>query len=268
MEDDGTVLGRAMMVIEACLDSTGPISLADLTAATGLPKPTVRRVANNLVQRDLLQRGPQGYISGSGLVLAGTRAAEQRATRLAATPFLEELHQRTNAAVWMVDVSAATHWPMVNNLYGPDQHQSRYAGTWPHSPTDPAVLATALGIVALTNRPADVELLIRSGIPRLTPYTGARPRQVAAAMIRFANSGIAVEHQGCVLGWSCLAVPVMHNDGSGVSAVLGLVSRTPRFLAARFATLAQASADAITADSQPEPRRPSRNHRPSDGRRD
>ena len=54
--DDGTVLGRALLVLDACLCTSQVASLAELTSATGLPKPTVYRLAEQLVRRRLLDR--------------------------------------------------------------------------------------------------------------------------------------------------------------------------------------------------------------------
>ncbi len=240
------MLGRILAVIDFCLDQTEPVSLAEMAEATGLPKPTAWRIAQSLVDRHLLDHTVDGYTSGVGLVVLGDRAAEQSAMRAAITPQLADLHRQTRAAVWAVDVRSDVDWPLVDSIYDTVVARTRYAESWPHSPDNPALLGSALGILAYSQRPGDVEPLLRAGVPRLTPYTEVAPRLIESALRRARDAGEVVEHGRFRLGWSCLAVPITDRKSGETVAVLGVVDRTPRFVSARLLRAAHASAAAIS----------------------
>ncbi|MEV6984738.1 helix-turn-helix domain-containing protein [Sphaerisporangium sp. NPDC051017] len=74
--DDRTVTGRAAAILDA-VAAGDPMTLAELTRAVGIPKPTVRRIAADLMSRRLLARCADGrYRLGVHLLELGVRAAE------------------------------------------------------------------------------------------------------------------------------------------------------------------------------------------------
>ncbi|HEX6356653.1 helix-turn-helix domain-containing protein [Actinophytocola sp.] len=91
--DDHTVTGRILAVLDAVADHDGPISLAELTRAVAVPKPTVRRIAADLCARRMLRRCADdgGYLLGPRVLELGMRAAAQLDLRQAATPYLQDL---------------------------------------------------------------------------------------------------------------------------------------------------------------------------------
>lgn len=240
--DDRTVLGRVLAVISVCLEQKDPITLGDLARGAGLPKPTVWRIAEDLTRRGLLQRVPDGYLGGPGLIELGNRAAGQQALRSIVTPELSELHARTGAAVWVVDTRSNTDWTLVGSLYDRRAAETKYAETWQHSPGDPAVLASALGVLALARRPHVAEQLLTRGVPRLTPHTEVNPDQILKAMERGLDNQEVVERESFRLGWSCLAVPVFERETRKIAAVVGVVDRTPRFNTRHLLNIAHTSA--------------------------
>lgn len=229
-----SLVHRIVAVLEACLASTEPLALAELARATGLPKPTAWRLAESLTARGLLARTPGGYLGGSALAVWGERAARQARIREIVVPELLELHQLTRAPVWAVDVSDDRGWVVIGQVYDREAVQRGYSEGWLHDPKDPAILAGALGLVALHQRPELVDGLLRRGIPRVTPDTEVRPARVLAHLGTVADAGHAIEHGRVWRGWSCLAVPVVEPVNGLTVAVLGVVDRTPRFVATRF----------------------------------
>ena len=240
MTDDHTVLGRALMIIDAVLDSTTPLSLARLARITGLPKPTTRRIANTLTSRGLLVRTSTGYLSGPGLAELGARASAQMSDRMKALPHLQELYARTHAITWLIDVTGERSWPVISSVF--DRTVPTYGNDiWPRNPVDPAILATALGQITYSSDVARAEGLLHSGIPQLTRHTPVQPNHIIRALMRAGEEQVAVEYEQVRLGWSCLAVPVAGR--SNQRAVLGLVERTPRFQTSRFVAEARRVAD-------------------------
>lgn len=245
------MVGRSVLVVEACLADDNPVSLAELTARTGLPKQTVRRIADQMVTHDLLKRTPRGYLAGHALVDFGARAAQQHRRWTDLIPFVADLHARTGAAVWVVD--ASTHhesWPVLATVYGSQAAASGYADTWPRNPKDPAILATALGRLAFAHHPERAYELVRAGPQRLTPYTDVSPARILTGIERARANNESYEHDGVVSGWSCLAVTVAENGSPGArSAILGVVSPTTRFRLGALLSAAHSTAAAI-ADAQ------------------
>lgn len=78
----------------------GPLGLADLTAATGLPRPTVHRLAVALEAHRLLRRDDAGrFALGLRLVALGRAAATAIPVAEAAGPALEALRDETGESV-------------------------------------------------------------------------------------------------------------------------------------------------------------------------
>jgi DNA-binding IclR family transcriptional regulator len=83
------VLDRAVLILDAVAGS-GPCSLADLVAATGLPRPTAHRLAVALEHHGLLARDGDGrFVLGGRLAGWGARAGRRLAD--AARPVLADL---------------------------------------------------------------------------------------------------------------------------------------------------------------------------------
>ena len=84
------VLDKAMAIVDA-LDR-GPLPLTELVDATGMPKPTVHRLAAALETHGLLQRDRQGRYGWGARLVAPTIAS-------AARPALERLRDATKESV-------------------------------------------------------------------------------------------------------------------------------------------------------------------------
>jgi DNA-binding IclR family transcriptional regulator len=244
--DDHTMLGRLLSIIDVCLESARPVSLSELADGSGLPKATAWRIAQSLVERRLLQRTDEGYSGGVALASMGTRVVEQTRLRTAAIPHLVELHGRTRAAVWVVDIRSNTEWPTIGSVYG-GAGATQYTDNWDHNPNQPAVLASALGILALAQTPARAEELMRRSVPRLTRNTEVEPHRIDAALRLARESGEVVERERFVLGWSCLTLPIVDPATGQMTAVLGVVDRTPRFDTGRLLRTARSTADALSS---------------------
>ena len=92
------VLDKAMIVLSAVAGR--PMSLAELQAATGLPRATAHRLATGLEAHRLLRRDAEGrYDLGQGLVALGREAARRFPLADLARPILEELAATTGESV-------------------------------------------------------------------------------------------------------------------------------------------------------------------------
>ncbi|RZU65656.1 IclR family transcriptional regulator [Microterricola gilva] len=239
------MVSRILAVLDRCLDSAQPLSLASLSLNSGLPKPTAWRIAESLVERGLLARTNDGYSAGAGLLDRGDRAMHQAALRAFVVPELVELQRQTAAAVWAVDVSRERDWVVIAQIYDRTAVQNHYSDQWQHDPTDPAILATSLGQVGLASRPEIIDGLLLRGVPRLTLHTEVEPKRVLASVQQARDELQLIEHGHVWLGWSCLTIPILDFTRQRTMAVLGIVDRTPRFVDNRFARAARRTADRL-----------------------
>jgi DNA-binding IclR family transcriptional regulator len=93
-------IGKAVSVLDS-LATAGPLSLAALVSATGMPRATVYRLASALVAHGLVDKGSDGtYRLGGRLVELGHLAGHRRrGLAEAATPALERLRDETGESV-------------------------------------------------------------------------------------------------------------------------------------------------------------------------
>jgi DNA-binding IclR family transcriptional regulator len=92
-------LGKAVSVLDSL--AAGPLSLAGLVSATGMPRATTYRLASALLAHGLVDKGADGtYRLGGRLVELGRLAGQRRpGLAEAATPALERLRDATGESV-------------------------------------------------------------------------------------------------------------------------------------------------------------------------
>ena len=90
------VLQKARDILD-CSDSHTPeLGVNELARRSGLPRTTARRLAQELVACELLDRSGGRYRLGAWLAELGARVPAHRSLRVAAAPYLEELTHLTH----------------------------------------------------------------------------------------------------------------------------------------------------------------------------
>jgi DNA-binding IclR family transcriptional regulator len=227
--DDHTVAGRILAVLDAVTAFGRPVTLAEITRGTKIPKPTVRRIAADLVMRRMLRRCADGrFILGSRLVELGMHAAAQHGLREAATPYVQELFARTGEIVW-VCVLADADVTLVYSAFGANRADEVRRKGWPFGLNNLAFQATAAGRIVLADRPDLVERRRSRPLPAITPHTTISWPRLTATLDAVRDSGIAIEHQQCLSGYSCVATGLRAPTGSliGIIGVTGRASTLP-----------------------------------------
>jgi DNA-binding IclR family transcriptional regulator len=217
--DDHTVAGRVMAILEAVGAELGPLTLSRLAAETGIPKPSVRRIANNLVIHRILHRHPGGYSLGLHLAELGQLATRQLGTAETASPFIHDLHQRTQQIAW-IGTAGEDGFVMLESAFAL-KHARLMAAGWPQQLPTATLASTAVGQLMMATQPHQVELLLRSGPTRLTPYTLTNPRLIIRRLERVTETGLAVECEETRVGWWCGAVLI---PGPTTPHILGLTA--------------------------------------------
>lgn len=229
--DDGTVVGRALEIINTvALRIQTP--LAELVARTGIPKPTARRIAEDLVRRQVLVRAQHGYAIGPALDHLGRAAVLQR-TFPDVHEHLVELHALCGGIAWLgsVDRLEADGLVPVEMVHHAELSVLATSG-WPDMRSPAALANTAAGRLVLARRPDLLEQMARTGLPRATPHSPATVRQLEGILRQTRELGASVESEQYVLGWRCVAVQLHGPDDSRV--ILGVSAPAARSDPARM----------------------------------
>lgn len=230
------MLEKATLILDCFRPTGGPFRLVDLAERTGLPKPTVHRLALDLVRLGLLERA-QGarYRLGGKLFELGSLVPRRRDLREAALPFLQDLFEATRETVHL-GVREGTEIVYIERIHGHDALQlpSRIGGSLPLTCTGVGKALLAFSGTELT------EQVLSRPLASLTPYSITDPVVLRTALEKTQASGLAYEEQEAALGVSCIAAAVF----SGGDAVASLSVAVPcaRFHPAHLASAVRTAA--------------------------
>lgn len=241
-------LMRGLAVLRA-LNERDDASAAEISAATGLPRPTVYRLLDTLIADGCVDAAPDGRTYRLTIRCRGFSDGfiDEYWMREVAAPVLASLGRDL---VWPADIATREHDVMViretTHRSSPlSFHRARAGHRFP-------LLATSLGFAYLAWCPADERAAIVSILARSDgPYTemarqpGALERVVEETRAR----GYGVREGGIVAETGSIAVPVMTSDRClaciNVQFLLSAVSVTDaarRFLAPMRAAAARIEA--------------------------
>lgn len=251
--DTNTVLGKVVTVLQAFTADDHGVSLAELGRRTGLAKATLHRMLGDLVAVRLVDRTASGYRLSGQMFELGMRASVERGLLEVATPFMEDLYERTHEIVHL-GVREGTDVVYVGKLGGHRQaaSPSRLGGRMP-------LHCTAIGKVLLAH--SDPELfrcVVEAGLPRRTPRTVVAPGLLRRQLDQARETGVAFEHEESATGIVCVAAAILDADDVPVAAisVAGPVTRFRPDAHATAVRAAAAGASSILArrgSTQPRP---------------
>lgn len=209
-----SLLRRAFAILDAFDYRDREVRLAELAERTGLPKPTVLRIARELVQWGALERTPGGYQLGVRLFMLGEKVPREGTLRDIARPYLEDLYEATHENV------------NLGVLYGAEVlYLARVAG---HRSSDVVLrvgdtlpaYSTSIGKILLAHAPREVvEHVVRAGLSRLTPHTVVMPGQFVNQLRTAAARGYAINSEETHVGVVSVAAPVLAADGRALAAI-------------------------------------------------
>ncbi len=94
------VIERMMTLLDALASYPDPVSLKELSAATGLHPSTAHRILNDMVAKRFVDRAePGAYRLGMRLLELGNIVKSRLNVREAALPFMQSLHRKTQQTV-------------------------------------------------------------------------------------------------------------------------------------------------------------------------
>ncbi len=234
-----SVLGRGVALLRAFTGDDHVLPLAELTRRTSLPKATVHRLAAELVSLDLLDRVPAGYRLSSGLFELGLRAASERTLLEIATPFLQDLYERTHETVHL-GVLEGDEVLYVAKIGG--HHQTP---TPSRVGTRLPLHCTAIGKSLLAHTDdAQRRRVLTGPLERRTPHTVLAPGLLARQLATIRTTSVAYEREESTIGLLCVASPIQRLDGSPAGAV-SVAGPVGRFRPERHGAAVRAAASGI-----------------------
>lgn len=239
--DPNSVLGKVMTILHAFSADDHGLSLAELQRRTGLPKGTLHRVAGDLIGAGLLDRRDGDFHLGSHLFELGMLASVERTLIEVATPFMEDLYERTHEVVHL-GIREGTEVVYVAKVAGHKgaRTPTRVGGRMP-------LHATALGKALLAHAPQDVWVTVLSGpLDRLTPRTLTAPGRLRSQLDQIVQQGVSYEYEESTMGVVCVAAPVLDADDRPVAA-LSIAGTVTRFRPEQHAASVRAAANGVAA---------------------
>jgi DNA-binding IclR family transcriptional regulator len=209
-------LERALAILDAFTPQQSHLTLAELALKTGLPKPTVFRLANTLVSRSYLERVGRGYEVGLRCFSLGNVFRDSVDLRTRALPHLIGLRDETGETVQLAVLSS-------ENIVYVERVFSTNAVAYMRSRVGAVLPAycTGLGKALLAYQPPVVvqEFLDRVTFEPLTNSTITSPEEFRAELEATRRRGFAVDDQEREYDVRCIAAAVFDHSGRAVAAL-------------------------------------------------
>ncbi|MFE0820667.1 IclR family transcriptional regulator [Streptomyces sp. NPDC058847] len=238
-DEDRSVIGRVITILDEVAAEPGEVGLSELARRTGLKKATVHRLATELVERRLLDRGAYGYRLGFRTFELGHRVQVSRLLRNMALPYMEDLYEISHEIVQLA-VLDGTDIVYLEKLTG---HRSYRApsGVGERFPAYCSGLGKAILAYSCN---AVVERVLAVGLSQRTPRTITDPELFRKELQRVRDGGVAYDREEGIPEVSCVAAPILNPEGLPIIA-LSITGPSYRMGLPRLATAVHATSLAL-----------------------
>ena len=234
-----TVLGKMMRVLMAFSVEETVLGFSDIQTRTGLAKGTLHRLIGDMVAAQLLERNGGRYRLSRLVFELGMRASVERTLLEVATPFLQELIERTRETVHL-GVREGSEVVYVAKMAGHRQASSpsRLGGRMP-------LHATAIGKVLMAWAPDEVRRsALVSPLKRCAPRTIVNARVLRQQLDEIIAAGVAYEYEESAIGITCVAAPILDVNDLAIGGV-SVTGPVGRFHPSNHAIAVRATASGI-----------------------
>ncbi|GAA3209002.1 IclR family transcriptional regulator [Dactylosporangium siamense] len=236
-----TVIAKVAVILDAFTAEDRGVGFAELQRRTGLAKATLHRLTGELVAARLLERVDGRFHLSGHLFALGMRASVERGLIEVATPFLEDLYERTHETVHL-GLREGAEVVYVAKIGGHRQARapSRLGGRMP-------LHATAIGKALLAFAPAALRAeVLDAPLARLAPRTVTSAAILRRQLDEAVRTGVAFEAEESAVGIVCVGAPVLDGHDVAVAAV-SVAGPATRFDPRRHAAAVKAAAAGVTA---------------------
>jgi DNA-binding IclR family transcriptional regulator len=251
--DDHTVVGRAVAILDCVASAAQPLSLATLTKRTGIPKPTVRRIANDLVTRGMLELTSDGYVGGSRLINQGLQSAHNRGVSVIAQPYVQELHLQTHGEFAWFAAMAHEDLTMTAMAFGRAHAAAMRNSRAPTLATaGSSKVVMAAGRLQAAHQPQLAERIMSTGWAPLTRYSVTDRQRLSNLLQEARDTGLAHESEQSMLGWTCMAA-ALHDSAGQLIGAIGVSGRGSHIDARHVRPALVRCAESLAAELAPRP---------------
>ncbi|TMR94154.1 IclR family transcriptional regulator [Nonomuraea basaltis] len=214
-EPGRTVSSRLLEVLFAFQPDHPDLSLADLVRMTGIPHPTVRRLAMELVAAGALDRREDGrFTVGLRLWQLGTLAPLTESLRSLAQPFMEDLHSALHQHVQLA-VLEGHEVVIIERLSAPHA-----LGLVSHVGGRLPLHCSGVGKVLLSHGgPELIESVLNRGLRRYTSRTVVDPAELRHEIAACRRTGTAAVRGELTEGADSVATRIVDGHGRVVAAL-------------------------------------------------
>lgn len=215
---------RLLLILDTVAAAPGEVGLSELARLTGMKKPTVHRLASDLLAKRLLDRGTYGYRLGMHLFELGQRVPLSRRVRDAALPAMAALLDATRESVQLAVLDGADV-VVVEQLVG--------------------AAGGAVAGGAGSRLPAHCSGLGKAILAFSPPSGAPTPDRLRRELAGIREAGVAFDRQECVAGIVCAAAPIVAANSGAVAAV-AVSGSSRRMPVARVEAAVRAAASSIS----------------------
>ncbi|NKQ58902.1 IclR family transcriptional regulator [Amycolatopsis sp. K13G38] len=237
-----SVLARGLLLLDAFTSLDTELTLAELSARTGLPKATAHRLAGQLVHWGGLERAGGAYRLSMKLFELGQRVPQRRDLREAALPYMQDLYESTHENIHLA-VPDGAHTLFLEKVTGHRSTpiRSRVGARMPLHCTATGKLFLALG------PPACFARVVAAGLTRQTPRTIVLPGLLRKELDRAQERGYGVQSEESEIGVAAVAAPVF-DSGRRLLAAISITGSATRMDLDRLAPAVRTAASALTRE--------------------
>lgn len=204
---------KTLVVLEALADHS---RVADIATATGLPKPTVHRILQTLVQHGFARSDGKGsYVGGPRILSLAGRFLQRLDIAEQVRPILRDLQERTG---WTVHLALLSGDEAV--------YVAKLEGASPYTLASRVGMSlrlhcTSIGKAILATMSDDdvLALLDRAGMPARTEHTLTDTAALLADLATVRTRGYAEDHEENEAGVCAVGAAVFDHTGDVFGAV-------------------------------------------------
>ncbi|RNI20505.1 IclR family transcriptional regulator [Flexivirga caeni] len=213
-------VGRALDIIELIDQAGGEMALVEISAASGLPMPTIHRLVRTLVDRNYLRQLPdRRYALGARLIPLGNAALDAFGSR--SSSLLAEVVRRIGESANL----AALDGDMLVYVGQAPAPRAMRMFTQLGQHVHPHCRAAGKALLAQLDDEQVRGILTRGGMPALTPATITDPDTFVDQLASVRAEGVAHEVGEMEEGVTCLALPVLGATSNLAVSISGPASR-------------------------------------------
>lgn len=223
--DNESVLDRAFRLLDAFTPPRADLTLGELSTASGLPRSTAHRLAQQLTEHGALERSARGWRLGLRLFELGQLVPRQQRLRDLALAHMQDLYELTHETIQLAVLDGGeVLYVEILSGHRKVSTPSRRGGRMP-------VHCTALGkaLLAFCSDGGVAAVEAAGPLERRTAYTITDASRLMSELHDVRRLAVAYDRQEASLGLRCVASPVLSPDGTARAALsVSLPAEDPR----------------------------------------